>query len=94
MAQDTHELVVRKNIQLPDILTLHVDRAGVTQDIDQSCFIDLYIHPLGSQTDIPEQIAQFACGVGEHPKLLKRKLVKRKYSPIDAHMGFSFTPQK
>jgi len=66
MSQYTHELIVGEDVQLFYVLSLDVDSAGITQDVHQARLVDLYIDPFGGESHVTEEIAQFACGVGEH----------------------------
>src|SRR6185437_2176160 len=79
MPQHTHELIVGIDIELLHVLALYVYRTGITEDIDQSGFVDFHVDPFCRKPDIPQQVAELAGGIGKHPELLKREFIEREY---------------
>ncbi len=54
--QNPGKLVIGENIQFFDFLPLYINGTRISQDIHQTGFVHLHIHPFGCQGDIPQQV--------------------------------------
>ena len=77
MVEAVEEALVRELVELLDLLTLDVDRAGQAEDVDETRLADLALHELRGQGDHVHDVGEAALSLGEHALLIENVALDR-----------------